>query len=140
MSCNSSCNQGSGAFCAEKKTWTPCCGTLQETTFPENYEGPNGCITGYEKGCGCGSDGNKCNCKRGCNNPAVEPYYHTLTSEWKTSTNVTPANHDFRYDAHWWKKKNKTTENYTSECCNGSPMDYARLKGTWSGQKRYTLG
>lgn len=150
MSCHNSCNQGTGSFCPQKKTWTPGCGSLSE-----GYVGKDGCITGYGKGCGCGH-GNDKNLMCGCDLPKSrepfglydsatrEPYYHSLNSEWRTSTNVTPANHDFRYDAHWrsktdprWKKKVK--ENFAgSDCCNGNPTDYSLLKGAWSSQKRYT--
>ena len=141
-----SCNPGIGTFCPGKGTWTPSCGNLRPTGWHpydgsyysvENYGScMYNCTGGYGRGCGCGGQSG-CKCgpynklgppnHYGRNNPpdhshGKENYYNSLSTEWSVSSNVTPSNHDLKYEYTHWKKHPKG-EGYSIGCggCRPTP-------------------
>ena len=143
-----SCDKGS--YCPKCGTWGSKCGTLTadnwapysgEPWFSENYctAGNPSCSSGYNQsagyGHGCSYNGGNCNKCSPYNklgsDEKKEHYYASKNTSWTVGNNVTPFNHQLKYNYTKWESK----EGYPCGSCKPSP--YLRSNQTWKGQKPY---
>jgi hypothetical protein len=142
-----SCNKGS--YCEEDNTWSPKCGSL-EADYWAPYSGPpyfenysRDCnsynqTAGY--GCGCAYNSGGCDrCspynKLGPNHEKKEGYYASGNTSWTTGNNVTPYNHNLKYNYTKWKSPPTRLKEKYGGCCKPTP--YLRANQVWGGQKPY---
>ena len=130
MSCNTKCKYvnspcNHGTYADMCTTWTPA-GSLNPTRWVP-FRDLRGVKEGYQdQTCGC----NSCSCYQ--LNPnhhnSKEGYYNTLAGEWRTFTNVTPANYGVQNKFSKFVK-----EKY------GDSTAYLPMDQTWVSQGKYRL-